>query len=59
MVISSRPLSLSCQPSPCAAEKQMRQEENSAAVKIACEGEWLMKTKQFRKNEDQNTLSLM
>lgn len=49
MVISSRPLSLSCQPSPCAAEKQMRQEENSAAVKN--EAPW--------KNEDQNTLSLM
>ena len=38
-----------------AAGKQKRQEENSAAVKIACRGKQLIKTKLFRKNEDQNT----
>lgn len=42
-----------------AAGKQRKQEENSAAVKIACKGKLLMKTKQFRKNEDQNSLSQM
>ena len=39
------------------AGKHRRQEENSTAVKIACRGKWLIKTKQFRKNGAQNTLS--
>lgn len=59
MLISLRRLILPCQPATVQQEKQKSRGENRAPVKIAGKGKRLMKTKQYWKNENQNTLSQM